>query len=431
MNPVGFHEIRDPVHGSIRLDEQEYRIVDHKFIQRLRRIRQLGFSHVPFPGATHTRFCHSVGVMELAGRVFDSIFHDDPFSSPQRRLELRQCLRLAALFHDLGHGPFSHAVEFAMPPVNTLDLGIQKERIATHEDYTVAILRNSSLNQAIGDHFSFTGEHVAALVDPYTPCDDFFLEKGFDLRLILSQLISSNLDVDRLDYLIRDSYFSGVRYGQVDIHWLIGHLHRYVTPENKVLLAFDRAALYAFEDFLLARLQMFLNVYFHHKSVGLELMFKAFMSDPACDYKLPSDLDEYCEVDDSHLWSHLCKVDHPYARAVTTRRPYRVVMERHGPPEEVDLQVYKSALEDAGIHVLISTSVGDAFPKPGPGKPNLMVLGSSLEGVRVDLPLTELAFERVPDRVCICRLYVAPSEVQKALSIMQKMAPNQHQPSLL
>ena len=431
MNPVGFHEIRDPVHGSIRLDEQEYVIIEHKFIQRLRRIRQLGFSHVPFPGATHTRFCHSVGVMELAGRVFDSIFCDDPFASKKRRLELRQCLRLAALFHDLGHGPFSHAVEFAMPKVQTLNLGVKKERIATHEDYTVAILRNSSLNQAIAKNFSFTGDHVAALVDPSTPCDDFFVEGGFDLRIILSQLISSNLDVDRLDYLIRDSYFSGVRYGQVDVHWLVGHLHRYVTSDNKVLLAFDHSALYAFEDFLLARLQMFLNVYFHHKSVGLELMFKAFMADPQCDYKLPSDLDAYCEVDDSHLWSHLCRTDHPFARAVVQRKPYHVIMERHGAPEDVDLQVQKKALEDAGIHVLLSTSIGSSFPKPSLGKPNLMILGSSLEGSKVDSPLTYLDFNRVPKRVCICRLYVDEKDVLKAKNIMQKMTTTQHQPPLL
>ena len=107
-------EIRDPIHGAIPVDDAEIAIIDHPFIQRLRGIRQLGFSHLPFPGATHTRYNHSLGVMHLAGRAFDACFRDEPFSTPEVQQSYRHCLRLAALCHDSGHAPFSHAAEFAI-----------------------------------------------------------------------------------------------------------------------------------------------------------------------------------------------------------------------------------------------------------------------------------------------------------------------------
>ena len=121
------NEIRDPVHGAVRIDLHEKRVVSHRAVQRLRGVRQLGFSHHPFPGATHTRFIHSLGAMHLAGQAFDQCFRDQPFSSGSRRRALRHCVRLAALCHDLGHAPYSHAAEFAMPALR--ELGMRTQRI--------------------------------------------------------------------------------------------------------------------------------------------------------------------------------------------------------------------------------------------------------------------------------------------------------------
>ena len=189
--------------------------------------------------------------MHLAGKAFDVIFRDHPFSSVKKYRQFRYCVRMAALLHDVGHGPYSHAVEFAMPMLNTLPGFEQADpnKQAMHEEYTIAILTQTSLAQVIASQFEFTAEHVAALVDSSRVIeDDFFIDKGFNLRPLFSQLISSNLDMDRSDYLVRDSLCTGVKYGQVDISWLHNHLSRATGFENEVCLALHRRASVCFRS---------------------------------------------------------------------------------------------------------------------------------------------------------------------------------------
>ena len=141
-----------------------------------------------------------------------------------------------------------------------------------------------------------------------------FMLDGIDLRPILSQCISSNLDVDRLDYLMRDSYYAGVQYGKIDVDWLISHMARHVNDQGQMALALDRRALFAFDHFLVARYHMFLMVYFNRKSVAYETLLKAYMCSDECDYRIPADLLAYQKIDDSHLWQHLLKQRHPAAQ---------------------------------------------------------------------------------------------------------------------
>lgn len=359
-------EIRDPVHTSIPFDSVERHVLDHPFVQRLRRIKQLGFAQYSFPGATHSRFSHSVGVMHLAGLAFDVIFRDRPFSSVQKYRQYRHCVRMAALLHDVGHGPYSHAVEFAMPKLNTLPgyEAADPEIQAMHEEYTIAILTQTSLSKVIAENFDFTAEHVGALIDSSRVVkDDFFMDKGFNLRSIFSQLISSNLDMDRSDYLLRDSLFTGVKYGQVDVSWLHNQLSRAIGFEDEVCLALQRRALYAFDHFLISRYHMFLMVYFHKKSTALEVMLKEFVQDPSCRYRIPSDLDEYLYYDDADLDVHLRKSNIPVAQRVVTQDIYKVAFESHGTPEEVDLYNREQILKEAGIPVFSSTMHGTSFSK--------------------------------------------------------------------
>lgn len=428
------YEIRDPVHVSIPFDLVERTILDHPFVQRLRRIRQLGFAHIPFPGATHTRFSHSIGVMHLTGKVFDIIFRDQPFASREEYNQFRYCVRLAALLHDVGHGPYSHSVEFAMPMVSTLPgSSVKIDRQASHEDYTIAIITQTSIKELIQENFSFTAHHVAALIDPeIVVTDDFFITKGFDLRPLFSQLISSNLDMDRSDYLVRDSLFTGVKYGQVDVSWLHNHLSRTTLYDNQVCLAMHRRALYAFDHFLISRYHMFLMVYFHKRSTAMEVMLKEFIQQPDCHYKIPNDLDAYLYIDDADLDVHLRNQKMPIAKKIVDNDIHKVAFERHGTPEEVDLFNREMALREAGIPVFALTTHGSSFSKIKVSQSPIYVLGSAVEGKLVE-PLYSLssAFDQAKFIASISRLFVPSENIEAARKIMDKMSTFPIQQSLL
>lgn len=398
-------------------------IIDHPFVQRLRGIRQLGFAHLPFPGAMHTRYAHSVGAMDLAGRAFDACFRDVEGVPAARLAVWRAAVRLAALCHDLGHPPFSHAAEFAMPSVAALSLpwaaGLARQ--ATHEDYTLAILTRSSLAAEIRAHHPFDPEHVAALVDRGLPIDDgFFRHGGLDWRPLLSQLISSELDVDRLDYLVRDSYYTGARYGQIDVPWLISHLSHHVEPGGRVCLALDHRAIYAFDDLMISRFHMFVMVYFHQKSIACEQLLKRYVQDPDCDWRIPADLDQYVECDDASLSVHLRGSDNPWARRLAEGRLYRVALEVHGRPGQLDLHARRALLEDNGIDVMEATSRGAVFKPPCPEAPEIYVLdrGHGRPDRAVGLHEATALFQTYQDERAIARLYVPGEDVLRARSLL-------------
>lgn len=201
-------EIRDVIHGSVSIDTAELPIIDSRYFQRLRQIKQLGFAEFSFPSATHNRYIHSLGAMHTASLAFDRIFGRESewkrshgsFAGYSR---LRAVIRFAALLHDVGHGPLSHTTEFAMPDVKQLGVpgagAKTKSRKATHEDYTLKIILDSGLTPLLekaGKTFGFTPKHVAGLIEPSLAIDDdFFHEKvageSVDFRPVLQQLISN------------------------------------------------------------------------------------------------------------------------------------------------------------------------------------------------------------------------------------------------
>ena len=420
-------EIRDPIHGAIAVSPDETAVVDHPFVQRLRNVRATGFAHLPFPGATHSRYAHSLGVMHLSGGAFDSAYRAWKLD-PIVRERFRQCVRLAALCHDLGHPPFSHCTEFAMPPV--ADLGIawyrdRPDRKATHEDYTIAILQRSSLHDVIGQGFPFTARHVATLISPdIDPDDDFFVVGGIDHRPILSQFVSSELDVDRLDYLVRDSYYSGARYGQVDVAWLISNLVAH-ERDGRATLGLDHAAVYAFDDFMIARHHMFLMVYFHHKSVAYEELLKRWVQRDAGAWTLPADLDNYLAIDDIALEAHLRLQDSEWARRIVEHRPFKRIVEAHGTPDEVDLSEPEGKLRGAGLDVIPAGSTGklsryNVIGQKRERAPEIHVLEHMAGGpVRVNrLAEVSRVFQAYADARRIARLYVRPEDVEAARAVL-------------
>ncbi|MGK5082059.1 HD domain-containing protein [Bdellovibrionota bacterium FG-1] len=379
-------EIRDVIHGSIRIEDSELAIIDSRYFQRLRQIKQLGFAENSFPSATHNRYIHSLGAMHIATRAFETIFAAQApghlvlaTESPRAFARFRAVVRLSALLHDIGHGPLSHTTEFAMPDVRELQIPGSapkaKARKATHEDYTLKIILDSSLTPALqkaGALHGFKPVHIAALIDSEVAMDDdFFIEKirgeAIDFRPILKQLISSELDADRMDYLRRDSLHAGVSYGQFDFDWLVGSLTSHIKGGH-CYLALHHRALYAFEDFLISRFHMFLMVYFHYKSVVFDEMLGQYLSDPQCDYHLPADIEEYCEFNDAHLSAHLAKSTNKWACRIADKVPYRMLIELHsGIPatqtaarEQTRLLArIQKDLKAQNIHYLLKTSTGE------------------------------------------------------------------------
>jgi HD superfamily phosphohydrolase len=416
-------EVRDPIHGAISVTRSELTIIDNPYLQRLRNIRQLGFSHLPFPGATHTRYAHCLGVMHLAGQAFDRAYRHWQFDSPDARERFRACVRLAALTHDLGHAPFSHCTEFAMPALSTLGIewyrsAAPADQRATHEDYTIAIIERTSLCEAINVAFPCLARHVAALISrDVRVSDGFFNDGGLSHRRALSQIISSELDADRLDYLVRDAYYSGAKYGQVDVNWLVNSLSTH-TADGQVWLALDSAALYALDDFLIARHHMFLMVYFHHKSVVYEEMLKRWVEAQG-DWSIPADLGTYLFMDDIAL-EHLLRQDsNVWARRVVERRPYRRLVERHGSVGMVDLSEEVDRLQSAGIDVIDAVSTGQLSRyahrrvKRTPVYVRERLPGQRAANVR---PITDASqiFRRYADARSIGRIYVAPDDLERA-----------------
>lgn len=355
-------EIRDPVHGSIYYSDAEVAVLDTPEYQRLRKIKQLGFSEYSYPGATHNRYIHSIGVGHLAGLVFDTIFRAYPFQKSSHKLKYRQCLRLAALLHDIGHGPLSHTTEQVMPPLNELMVSAytdqnQNGRRAHHEDYTIKYITESPLAETIRKQFpDFEPYHVACLVDKSLPSkDDFFIDGSLDFRPILSQIVSSELDVDRMDYLERDSYFCGTNYGKIDMGWLVQNLTFHIQ-DSQIFLALNRRALYAFDDFLISRHHMYLMVYFHHKSIIYEEMLNRYLTSTDCDFILPAQIEEYTQYNDYKLYEHLGSAKNKWAKRIAERRPFKVLLELHNTTDSSRPERIRQRLASENLEVIWASS---------------------------------------------------------------------------
>ncbi len=366
-------ELRDPIHGSINITNAEKEVIDSVQFQRLRAIKQLGFTEFSFPAATHNRYIHSIGVSHLASLVFDQIFKNYDFETISEFSRLRQCTRLAALLHDIGHGPLSHTTEEVMPAYKDLNpqsyvkkrtdgfMGGSSEldlsRRADHEDFTIKFLLDSPLTKILATQFpEMSPIHIACLIDKTLDCpDDFFMVNDLDFRPILSQIVSSELDADRMDYLERDAYFCGTNYGRIEANWLIAN-QTYHIAEGKLHLALNRRALYAFDDFLLSRHHMHLMVYFHHKSIIYEEMLMRYLSSDECTFKLPADINEYISFNDYSLHEHLYKSENPWAQKISTKNPYKVLFELHSTEETNRTQVMQQKLEDSGIPIILANS---------------------------------------------------------------------------
>jgi HD superfamily phosphohydrolase len=413
-------EVRDPIHGPIPLSQAEEAVYESPWFQRLRGIEQLGFSSLTFPGATHTRLLHSLGAMHLCGQAFDAVFREVQWLLPNDRARLRQTARLAALCHDLGHPPLSHTSEVLVPSIGEIAVpGLpvaDPSAHGSHEHMTLKLLLDSPLSDAIAKGcagLGTTARHVAALLSDEFPSDDGFFQIGSkDLRSVLAGLTSSELDCDRMDYLLRDSYFTGVSYGKFDADWLISHLGLHETDGGVQHLCLDDRAVFSFDDFLLSRHHMFLMVYFHRKSVCYDEMLRRFYAErPADLLPVHPDPDAWLRLDDAAVWRALREFagHSAWAKGIIERKPLQLVAESSAAGRPEPLKSLVARLTEAGIAHLHCTSRG-ALTKYLPGDLGraIYVRRRPIVGEAEVLPLTRATrlYERYQDTTVLERVYV-------------------------
>ncbi len=354
-------EVRDPVHGSIPIDDAEREILEHPFFQRLRNIKQLGFSEYVFPGATHTRYLHSIGVMNVASMVFNSLFKGNQSAEIHR---LRETLRLGCLLHDIGHAPLSHSTESVMPMVSKLKLPKEftepNDRQATHEDYTIKSIVDSSFTSSFTSVRSAYGVHPEAVAQLVTGvCLDkaYFTVAGINYFPLMHQLVSSEMDCDRMDYLLRDSYFCGVSYGKFDLDWIIDNL-KICIENNDAYLGISERAISTFDDFLLSRFHMFMMVYFHYRAVCLEQMLLRYFQSGWNEYNIPADIEAYLEHDDPYLYKILRLSTNEWAQRVVRNDIPKKILETFGSVHMDKMATLEKFLQSENIDYIKCSSKG-------------------------------------------------------------------------
>ena len=331
--------INDPVYGFIRFSEKEMmQIIDHPWFQRLRRIKQMGIAHFVYPGAVHTRFHHSLGAAHLMGKALNELQHKDII------IEKKDCLaaQQAILLHDIGHGPFSHSLERSL----VADM--------SHEDISQKIMHklDEEMDGILSTAISiFENKHP---------------------QLFLHQLLSSQLDMDRMDYLNRDSFYTGVSEGVIGYDRI---LHMLTVKDN--FLVVEEKGIQSVEKFIIARRLMYWQVYLHKTVLGTEQLLiniikrakeltkekQSLFATPALKFFLyenvrKSDFDGntnllnlFCQLDDDDImtsikvWSnHADKILSTLCKMMLNRNLYKVKLSTH--PLDAEFQELQSKLGD-------------------------------------------------------------------------------------
>lgn len=354
---------RDPIHGTIIVDNQIILdLIDTPEFQRLRRIKQLGTSSMTFHGAEHSRFGHCLGVYEITRRICNLFQRNYPQQAPQDGLwndQERPVALCAALLHDLGHGPYSHTFEHIFH--------------TDHEQITRRIITSESTNinrilRRVGNDFP---QKVASVID-----------HTYQNPQVV-QMISSQVDADRMDYLQRDSYYTGTNYGKFDLDRVL-HMMRPV----KGGVAFEINGMHAVEDYILSRLQMYLQVYFHPVSRSMEVILDHLLMRAKWLYQHPSqyqpefmprllmpffnghyDLNDYLTLDDGVLTTYFIhwmnssdKILSDLAQRFINRRPFKSAV--YDQQTRFMLPKLRELITTAGFDVDYYTAVDSSYKLP-------------------------------------------------------------------
>lgn len=347
------HEIRDPVHVFVRLDSQERKVLDCWPLQRLRHIHQLSLTYLLYPGATHSRFEHSLGVMELATSIFDTVTSEGALSDcvaarlPEltdsaERLYWRRALRMAALCHDVGHLPFSHAAEEDLLPDEW-----------DHERLTATIIRSNDM-ATVWDTLTpplRPDDIVKLALGPGKAKDDSGNALAFTpAEEVLAEIIVGDaFGADRIDYLLRDSLHAGVAYGRFDHFRLVDTLRILPTPPagegdepGEPALGIEEGGLQSAEALLLARYMVYSQVYYHPVRRIYDIHLKDFLRAWLPGGSFPTEVPQHLAMTDNEVLSELRKAalcnqapGHEPARRIIRHDHFRRVYSRN--PRHVEM----------------------------------------------------------------------------------------------
>ncbi|HZQ54399.1 MAG TPA: HD domain-containing protein [Bryobacteraceae bacterium] len=397
------------MHGFVRLNDWEMAIVSEPAFQRLRRIKQLAWTDYIYPGAVHTRFEHSLGVMHTATMLYDAIVRN---SKDILTTELayddtgiqryRQLVRLAALTHDVGHAPFSHAAEDLFP------INEDTQDLYRHEDYSAAIVK-SCLRSAIEDHplannYGFTAEDVAALIEGTARA-----KQGLFWR----DIISGQMDADRMDYLLRDSHHTGVQYGRFDLDRVIDTMQATpALPERPPRLGISEGGWHAAEALVIARYFMFTQVYFHKTRVAYDIHLKGALKQilPGGVFPKPreQELKDFLSWDDWRVLGELSAGrGGEHGERLRTRNHFRRIYATNEICNEGDLSELDRVKNELGGLIIAEESAAKSWYKTG--TPDIAVVQEESGRIR---PLSQysnvIANLRSNNQVL---LYVKPEHV--------------------
>lgn len=349
--------LRDPVHLDIEFPYKYFSLVNTTEFQRLSRIKQLSCEYLVFPTASHTRFSHSIGTYHVMGLLIDhleGILNSYGIEVTQEQRDLALC---SALLHDIGHGPFSHTFE------KIFGLG-------NHEDWTVKIMRDpdSQINRSLTQNFS--EPFVEKLAAIFTGGSDESGESEENIMTLISQLISSQIDADRMDYLLRDSYFTSISNGNYDIRRLIKSLD-VACQESRFRICVNEKYISSIEEYIMARYYMHKEAYQHPVKVQMEAMLVKIFARARELYltgkplfadeimlklfdKKEISVNEYTSIDDYFMYFHMTKwknhsdsVLSHMCRAFLDRKKYKRYRKTENIPELCE--VLDQNLRDCGM----------------------------------------------------------------------------------
>ncbi len=398
-------KINDPIHGFLLFPEFLTKIVDTKEVQRLMRIRQLSGTNHVFPGANHTRFEHSLGVAALAQRLINNLqnIHGVEFSKD----DIHDCI-VAALLHDIGHGPYSHNFESILVKNTNQD----------HEDLTEWIISKSNVGDVL-TNLGFNKDYIAKIATGRVYGEKY--QKGS----IISQIITGAVNVDSMDYLIRDNYHCGTKGRSVDINRLLISIDIF----SDSILGVDIRALIALEGFLLSRISSFRTIYFHKTCRAVQLMLARGMQvlideNNFLDFKNP---DDYTQWDDFTLWTEMIRNEKssPIIEKIRKRELLKVCFESRVQmnQSEIDIELLRLKLSELSnipqseIFIDVPSSPNVPYNHINQMRPNEIYSFSRKGSQKIPVQLEDesLFFDHFRGELKIVRVYTW-SKFRKALT---------------